>query len=167
MSDSDAVPNSTPSGNGCATTHDGNTVCLVAYEGQGSTCGCNTFDSKRVPSTSVGQEAFSSPKSTWHQVRGGIMFGVACLTSPCCTPLLVPLVIVLLAGTPVALWMSQNLGWVYGGLTFISIGSFVVVLGGTSKRFLAKPQSIPPTSIPVLSPAKGAHAHATESTTRL
>ena len=31
-----------------------------------------------------------------------------------------------LAGTPIAVWASANLGWVYGGLTLVSIGSFVL-----------------------------------------
>ena len=49
------------------------------------------------------------------------MLGVACVTSPCCTPLFVPLGLALLAGTPAAVWLSANLGWVYGGLTLVSI----------------------------------------------
>ena len=53
----------------------------------------------------------------WKKIRSGVMFGIACIASPCCTPIIVPIVITLLAGTPVALWMSANLGWVYGGLT--------------------------------------------------
>jgi predicted MFS family arabinose efflux permease len=33
------------------------------------------------------------------------------------------LVIALLAGSPAALWLSQHLGWVYGGLTLLSFVS--------------------------------------------
>src|SRR5258708_6037083 len=36
-------------------------------------------------------------------IRGGVMLGIACITSPCCTPLIVPIVLGLLGGTPVAL----------------------------------------------------------------
>ena len=62
----------------------------------------------------------------WKKIRSGLMFGVACITSPCCTPLIVPLGLALLAGTPIALWLSANIGWVYGGLTLVSIASFVL-----------------------------------------
>lgn len=62
----------------------------------------------------------------WKKIRSALMFGVACITSPCCTPLIVPLGLALLAGTPVAIWLSANLGWVYGGLTLISIASLVL-----------------------------------------
>ena len=62
----------------------------------------------------------------WKKGRSGVMFGIACIASPCCTPIIVPIVIALLAGTPVALWMSANLGWVYGGLTLLSIISLVL-----------------------------------------
>ncbi len=61
----------------------------------------------------------------WEKIRAVVMFGIACITSPCFTPLIVPLVLVLLAGTPAALWISQNVGWVYGGLTLISAISLI------------------------------------------
>ena len=62
----------------------------------------------------------------WKKIRSGVMFIIACVASPCCTPLIVPLGLALLAGTPVAVWASANLGWVYGGLTLLSIVSFVL-----------------------------------------
>ena len=62
----------------------------------------------------------------WKKIRSVFMFGLACITSPCCTPLIVPLGLALLAGTPVAIWLSANLGWVYGGLTLVSIASAVL-----------------------------------------
>ena len=62
----------------------------------------------------------------WNRIRSGLMFGIACIASPCCTPLIVPLGLALLAGTPIAVWASANLGWVYGGLTLLSIVSFVL-----------------------------------------
>lgn len=60
------------------------------------------------------------------KIRSGFMFVVACIASPCCTPIIVPIGLALLAGTPIAVWMSANIGWVYGGLTLISIISFVL-----------------------------------------
>jgi predicted MFS family arabinose efflux permease len=62
------------------------------------------------------------------------MFIVACVTSPCCTPLIVPLGIALLAGTPFALWLSAHLGWVYGGLTLVSVISLVLGLRWMGQR---------------------------------
>ena len=64
----------------------------------------------------------------WKKIRSGLMFVIACVASPCCTPLIVPLGLALLAGTPVAVWASANLGWVYGGLTLLSIASLVLGL---------------------------------------
>ena len=64
----------------------------------------------------------------WKKIRSGFMFVVACIASPCCTPLIVPLGLALLAGTPVAVWASAHLGWVYGGFTLLSIVSLVLGL---------------------------------------
>lgn len=72
------------------------------------------------------QACLDDGKTIWGKIRGFVMFTIACIASPCCTPLIVPIVIALLAGSPVAIWMSQNLGLVYGGLTLISILSFVL-----------------------------------------
>jgi predicted MFS family arabinose efflux permease len=82
--------------------------------------------------------------------RGIIAFIVACFTSPCCTPLIVPLMLALIAGSPIALWISQNLGWVYGGLTLISIISLVLALRWLNKRNPSQPSSIPLSNIPVM-----------------
>ena len=81
-------------------------------------------------------------KSLWQKVRGGVMFGVACIASPCCTPLMVPVILSLLAGTPIAVLLGQNLGWVYGGLTLLSGVSFVLGwrwMGKNSSRKTALP----------------------------
>jgi predicted MFS family arabinose efflux permease len=70
----------------------------------------------------------------WKKFRSGVMFVIACVTSPCCTPLIVPLGIALLAGTPLALWLSAHLGWVYGGLTIVSVISLVLGLRWMGQR---------------------------------
>lgn len=70
----------------------------------------------------------------WKKVRSAIMFGIACITSPCCTPLIVPLILALFAGTPVAVWMGQNVGWVYAGLTLVSVVSLVLGLRWMNSR---------------------------------
>ena len=79
---------------------------------------------------------------SWHKIRTGVMFGVACLTSPCCTPLLVPLLIGLLAGTPIAVWLTQNLGLIYGLFSLISVLSLVLALRRVGKRQLSRPALI-------------------------
>lgn len=63
----------------------------------------------------------------WKKLRLGLMFGLALSTSPAVTPIIVPRCFdsALLAGTPAALWVTHNAGWVYGGLTFISLVSLI------------------------------------------
>ena len=77
----------------------------------------------------------------WKQFRSGITFVIACVTSPCCTPLIVPLGIALLAGTPLAIWLSAHLGWVYGGLTLVSAISLVLSLRWMGQKTEAKQSS--------------------------
>ncbi|MBZ0281558.1 MAG: hypothetical protein K8L97_12535 [Anaerolineae bacterium] len=91
------------------------------------------------------------------RLRGMVMFVIACFTSPCCTPLIVPLVITLLAGTPAALWISQYFGWVYGGLTLISIVSFMLALRWMRQHATARPSTIRSSDIPVLSTGEKVH----------
>ena len=64
----------------------------------------------------------------WKKIRSGLMFVIACIVSPCCTPIIVPLGLALLAGTPIAVWLSAYIGWVYGGLTLLSIVSLILGL---------------------------------------
>ena len=78
------------------------------------------------------------------------MFALACLASPCCTPLIVPVVLSLLVGTPAALWLGQNLGWVYGGLTLLSAISFVIGWRWLGKGNAERPATIRPADIPVI-----------------
>ncbi len=70
----------------------------------------------------------------WRTVRAGIMFVNACVTGPCCTPLIVPVILAFLAGTPAAFWIGQNLGWVYGALTLLSVVSAVLGLRWMNRR---------------------------------
>ena len=64
----------------------------------------------------------------WKKIRNGFVFVVACIASPCCTPILVPIGLALLAGTPIAVWATAYIGWVYGGLTLLSVVSLVLGL---------------------------------------
>ncbi|MEO8393392.1 MAG: hypothetical protein ABI700_10415 [Chloroflexota bacterium] len=85
---------------------------------------------------------------------------MACIASPCCTPLIVPILLTLLAGTPVAVWMGHHLGWVYGGLTLVSIISLVMALRWTSQRPTSNRATLRPLDIPVSAPKIGDKAHA-------
>ena len=62
----------------------------------------------------------------WHKVRSGLMLAIAFIASPCCAPLIVPLVLALLAATPGGIWLSYHTNWVYGVLTVVSIISLVL-----------------------------------------
>lgn len=113
----------------CRTTDDGQAICHLPTAGQKNACSCQLNETipNEKPIVSVG-EASQDDRSLhlWRKIRSAVMFGVACVTSPCCTPLLVPVVLALLAGTPVAVWLAAHLGWVYGGLTVVSVLSLVV-----------------------------------------
>lgn len=112
----------------CQTTEEGNAICILPADGQTSVCACNSDKQETpilfaTPPASVDKPPSNVPDTLWQKARAGIMFGVACVASPCCTPLIVPLGVALLAGTPVAAWLATNLGWVYGGLTLLSVVS--------------------------------------------
>jgi hypothetical protein len=79
------------------------------------------------------------PNNTWQTIRSSAAFAVACITSPCCTPIIVPIVIALLAGTPIAGFLSLYIGWVYGILTLVSIVSLVLAIRWWAKQTTAKP----------------------------
>lgn len=66
----------------------------------------------------------------WRKIRIGLMFGLACLTSPALTPLIVPRCFeaLLLTGTPAAAWLANNASGVYAGLTLVSLISLGVGL---------------------------------------
>ncbi|MEO8610140.1 MAG: hypothetical protein ABI690_19755 [Chloroflexota bacterium] len=143
----------------CSTAEDGSAVCMVPQtatpvnaqaescgcNSDASSCGCNSVATVQTPSIQVVGLSSAQPKrtlsdhlaecsSTWQKIRSGVMFVVACIASPCCTPLIVPAALALLAGTPVAVWMGQNLGWVYGGLTLLSGIGFVLALRWMGKN---------------------------------
>lgn len=57
----------------------------------------------------------------WQKIRSGTMFIISLITCPCHLPITMPLILALLAGTPLAVWMTKNTGWVYGGMTLLFI----------------------------------------------
>ena len=60
----------------------------------------------------------------WQKVRGGVAVTISILTCPCHLPVTVPLMLALLAGTPIAAWLIQHVGWVYGVMAGVFILSF-------------------------------------------
>src|SRR2546421_12091883 len=120
---------------GCCATDDGSEICLLPQKGQ--QCGCAEPKSSPILSTPRRLHHDSTPAGQhelWMTVRSGLLFVVGCLTSPCCTPVLVPIGLALLAGTPVAVLLTQYLGWVYGVLTVVSVGSFLLTFLLLSRR---------------------------------
>ena len=92
-------------------------------------------------------------------LRGIVMFGIACIASPCCTPFVVPLLLMLLAGTPMAFWINQNLGWVYSGLTVVSIISFALAFQWSRKQPANHTALLRPIDIPIISAPIGENPH--------
>ncbi|GEM_PF-4478103 len=110
----------------CSTTEDGNAVCSIAPS-------VEVIDASSKPKNTL-RARIEECKTVWQKIRGGVMFVIACIASPCCTPLLIPVVLAVLAGTPAALWISSNLGWVFGGLTLLSVVSFVLAFRWMGKK---------------------------------
>ena len=122
-------------------TEDGAAVCVPGACSCSSDAKSNKPISLSIPSVSENKKTVpesiiqinhNQEQTMWKKIRSGLMFGVACITSPCCTPIIVPIVLALLAGTPVAVWLSAYVGWVYGGLTLLSVIS--LVLGFRKKK---------------------------------
>lgn len=85
----------------------------------------HSADEQTVPGAHTIQGSLSAhgdhPPTRWRKIRAGLLLGVGCLTSPCCSPLIVPAVLALLAGTPLAVFLAQYIGWVYAALTLVSL----------------------------------------------
>ena len=73
----------------------------------------------------------------WQKIRSGVMFAASVIICPCHLPIVLPLALALLAGTPAAVWITQNVGWAYGGMAFI----FLVSLG-LGFLWLNKPDTV-------------------------
>ena len=69
----------------------------------------------------------------WQQIRSGVMFVLSAITCPCHLPIVLPLVLTLLAGTPVGMWITQNVGWRYGGMTILFFVSLALGLHWTGR----------------------------------
>jgi hypothetical protein len=132
-------------------TEEGAAVCVPGACSCSSDAKSDEPISLSLPSVRETQSAVSQKiiqidhnqeQTMWKKIRSALAFGVACIASPCCTPIIVPLALALLAGTPVAVWASANLGWVYGGLTLISIVGFVLAYRWMGQKSASKPKAI-------------------------
>lgn len=63
---------------------------------------------------------------SWQKIRSGAMFVISFITCPCHLPITMPLALALLAGTPLAVWVTQNRGWVYGVMTGVFLLSLAL-----------------------------------------
>jgi len=79
----------------------------------------------------------------WQKIRSGVMFVVAFVSCPCHLPITIPIALVLLAGTPAALWISQHVGWVYGilaGVFLLSLALGFIWTGSTNENEVCEPR---------------------------
>lgn len=84
---------------------------------------------------------------TWHQIRSSGMLAISIVACPCHLPLVLPIALTLLAGTPIAIWLTQSVNWVAGALTIIFLSSLVIGLRWmTTSQSSAMPPSSPTSS---------------------
>lgn len=79
----------------------------------------------------------------WQKIRSGVMYVVALVSCPCHLPITIPIALVLLAGTPAALWISQHVGWIYGvlaGVFLLSLALGLVWTGSTKENEACEPR---------------------------
>ncbi len=107
----------------CATT-DGNVMCGLPDAHGKSACGCNQPITTKTAQTTIPETARADITETKRDVQSAVAFGFGCVASPCCTPLYIPLLLLVFAGTPFAAWLGANVGWVYGALTLLSVVGF-------------------------------------------
>ncbi len=129
---------SDPTSHSCSVPTDGQQGCNCASQAKSAVLLEKPFSSEETRLAMERNLAAMTVKQTGiaarnkgdvrQNIRGSILLGIACITSPCCTPFIVPVILGLLAGTPVAVWLAQNVGWVYSGLTLVSFASLVLGL---------------------------------------
>ena len=101
----------------------GDSACECRCDPQSQEEACLSSSPQRVLVSQKHQRERDSASTPhrWRFVPSGVLFVLACLTNPCCTPIIVPLVLSLIAGTPAVFWLTQHGGWIYGVLTGISL----------------------------------------------
>lgn len=75
-------------------TEDGAAVCVPGA------CSCSSetksSESIRISAPPINKSQ-NQEINVWKKIRSAVMFGVACIASPCCTPIIIPITIALLA----------------------------------------------------------------------
>jgi hypothetical protein len=129
----DRVFAETPAAASCCSDHAAGATCGIGEGNQQCACSASkpvlvSPSSLRVPQRNDGDQAAAAPNADAPSLtlRSGLLVVVACLTSPCCTPLVVPLGMALLAGTPLAFWLTPHLGWIYTALTIVCVSSLIL-----------------------------------------
>lgn len=121
-------------GNSSCTTTDGSVMCGLPDANGVSACGCSQPTAKNFSPITIVETLRADPTESKRDVQSIVAFAIGCVTSPCCTLLYVPLVLLVFAGTPIAVWLGANLGWVYGALTLLSVLSFGLALWWRAKK---------------------------------
>lgn len=73
---------------------------------------------------------------TWPYMRSGIMTTITAITCPCHLPFILPFLLSILAGTSAAVWITQYIVWVYGGMTFIFLVSLLLTFRWMKKQII-------------------------------
>lgn len=60
------------------------------------------------------------------KIFSGLMFTISAITCPCHLPLVLPFVLGLLAETSVAVWLTQNVNLVAGGMSVVFLTSLAL-----------------------------------------
>lgn len=82
----------------------------------------------------------------WNKFRSGVMLFISAVTCPCHLPIVLPIVLVILAGTPTALWITKHTGWIYGGTAIIFMLTLALGINWLSQPPVSEcaPRSISP-----------------------
>jgi hypothetical protein len=96
------------------------TSCNVPSFENTEVCGCPSD----TPVTLEAGRKSSFAQSRLGQTLGGaLMLGVACVA--CCAPLIAPVILGLVAGTPLAALLTLSRGWLVGGLALLTVAGAV------------------------------------------
>jgi uncharacterized membrane protein len=102
------------------------TSCSVPHSENTDACDC----SSDTPATlEVGKQSSLTTSVLGQALGGALMLGVACLA--CCAPLIAPVILGLVAGTPLAALLTFSSGWLVGGIALL-------VVAGTVSWYLYK-----------------------------
>jgi hypothetical protein len=82
------------------------TSCSVSHSENTDACDCSSDTSATLE---VGQKSLAVKSVQGQALGGALMLGVACLA--CCAPLIAPVILGLVVGTPLAALLTFSSGW--------------------------------------------------------